>query len=421
MKKTFAVLLAMIMLFGATAMADTIHLVAPFCGYSPEEIETAMAKEDGLTPTDKFRIAVTEGMAEDYPDYEVEWVNWGWSEPLDQKQRSLFAAGEIPDVVAGETFIPTYANEGLLAPLPEDIVNSVYPSFLWNDPEGNPVAVAYRTSIFLLFYNKDLMAAAGLDPETPPTTWEEWKEMSDAITAAGNGEFYGGGIPTFPHAGGALRATPFFRQSGTDFAIDGTENLSDPMLQDTLQFIREMNANFPEGLGNGADESPLWDAFNNGTIGFAVDGGWRAAECIKADLNWGVCPLPTRDGTIGNCTVGTVYLAVPKEGAHVEQAFDVLRETLKEENDIHWLEECSCPGQRSIIDNEELYADNITLKLMMDGLKNGTYSGVAVFSKNDSAIWEIINRQVLQRLTMTDDPIETICADAQAQIQMLQQ
>ena len=422
MKKLFALVLVMLLVFSATAMAEEkIHMVAPMSGYSQDQIDAAYAKDTGLTGTDNFRIGVTLGMLEDYPEYDVEWVDWGWSETLDSKQRSLFAAGEIPDVVSGETFIPTYAYEGLLAPLPQDIIDMVYPSFLWYDENGDAVAVAYRTSIFLLWYNKDLMAAAGLDPETPPTTWEEWKQMSDAITAAGNGEFYGGGIPTFPHAGGALRATPFFRQNGTDFAIDGQENLSDPALQETLQFIRDMNANFPEGLGNGADESPLWDAFNKGTIAFAVDGGWRQAECINNNLNWGVCPLPTRDGTVGNCLVGTVYLAVPKDGAHVEQAFDIIREVLKAENDIHWLEEGSCPGNREVIDNEELYADSVGLTLMMDGLKNGTYSGVAVFSKNDSAIWEIINRQVLQRLTMTDDPIETICADAQAQIQMLQQ
>ena len=308
-----------------------------------------------------------------------------------------------------------------MSPLPQDIVDLVNPTFLLYDPDGVPVGVAVKSSIFLLFYNKDLMAAAGLDPETPPTTWEEWKQMSDAITAAGNGEFYGGGIPSFPHAGGALRATPFFRQCGTDFAIDGQDNLSDPALQETLQFIREMNANFPEGLGNNAEEGPLWDAFNAGTIAFAVDGSWRGSACVSNGLNWGVCQLPTKDGTPGNCLVGSIILSVSSTGAHKEEAFNLLRECLVEENEMVWLTESVCPPLNSIINNEELYADDVVLMSEMDALKNGTYGGLAVFEKNDSAIWEIIVQQVLARVTMTEDGIATICSDAQAQIRQLLQ
>ena len=203
--------------------------------------------------------------------------------------------------------------------------------------------------------------------------------------------------------------------------MDGKDNLSDPDLQATLQFIREMNRNFPEGLGNNSEEDPLWNAFNAGTIAFAVDGSWRAAAATSNDLNWGVAQLPTRDGKAGNCLVGTIYLSVSSSSANKEAAFDVLRECLAEKNETIWLTESVCPPLKSIIDDESNYADDPVLMMEMEALKNGTYSGLAVFSKNDSAVWEIINRQVLARVTMTEDDIATICADAQAQIAMLLQ
>ena len=138
-------------------------------------------------------------------------------------------------------------------------------------------------------------------------------------------------------------------------------------------------------------------------------------------LNWGVCQLPTKDGTPGNCLVGSIILSVSSTGAHKEEAFNLLRECLVEENEMVWLTESVCPPLNSIINNEELYADDVVLMSEMDALKNGTYGGLAVFAKNDSAIWEIIDQQVLARVTMTEDDIATICSDAQAQIRQLLQ
>ncbi|HPU16197.1 MAG TPA: extracellular solute-binding protein, partial [Polymorphobacter sp.] len=135
----------------------------------------------------------------------------------DQKQRAAITAGDPPSVVAGETFMPTYANSGILEPLPQDIVDAVNPSFLIKDKNGVPMAVAHKASIFMLFYNKKLLADAGLDPEAEIKTWEDWQNAARTVTEKGNGEVWGGGIPTFPHFGGSLRATPFFRQKGTDF------------------------------------------------------------------------------------------------------------------------------------------------------------------------------------------------------------
>ena len=401
---------------------EKISLTVPtLVGYGQEQIDTANAKDGGPAYDDNYYIAVAASIAKDYPEYDVNYADWGWAESLDAKQRSLFAAGNAPDVVAGETFIPSYANEGLLEPLPQDIIDSVNPTYLCYDPDGNPVAVAYKTSIFMLFYNKDLLSKAGLDPDTPPTTWDEFKEMSDKITAAGNGEFYGGGIPSFPHAGGALRATPFFRMNGTDFAVDGKQNLTDPKLQEVLQFIRDMNANFPEGLGNGTDESPLWDAFKKGQFAFAINGTWQEAESTNAGMNWGVAPLPTKDGsTKGNCTVGTVYLAVPKDAQHKDASFNIIRECLKQENEELWLKGSYAPALNSILDDESKYADDVALKAEVSELKAGTYSGLATFSKNDSSIWEIVDQQVLQRTTMTNDDIATICSDAASQISSLE-
>ncbi len=141
--------------------AEKIHLTVPKVGYNQDQINTANAKEGGPTYEDRYYMTVTENLAKNLPDYEMEYVDWGWGETLDQKQRALFAAGSAPDIVAGETFIPSYAAEGLLEPLPQEIVDLVNPSFLVYDNDGKAVAVAYKSSIFMIFYNKALLQHLG--------------------------------------------------------------------------------------------------------------------------------------------------------------------------------------------------------------------------------------------------------------------
>ena len=421
--RTTALILVLVMAFALTASGsgDTIRMVAPQLGFNDDQIAAREAAGEIDNPFNQYYIGVRDALGAEYPEYDIEYVDWGWAETLDQKQRSLIAAGDAPDLIAGEIFIPTYASEGILEPLPDDIVDMSNPSFLVYDNDGRAVAVAHKASIFMLFYNKDILSAAGLDPDKPPTTWDEWKSMSDQITAAGNGEFWGGGVPSFPHAGGALRATPFFRQNGTDFYKDGKVNLDDPKLQETLSFIREMNRNLPAGLGNGADEGPLWDAFQKTkNIGFVVDGSWQASGSARNNVNWGVAPLPLPEGGVeGNCLVGAVYHGVPKTAANKEASFNLIRTALREDLQKIWIDETVCVPLNSIINNTSLYEHNETLMVAMNALKGGQYSGLASFPKNDSQVWEIINQKLLARTTMTEDDIAAICGDALREIEPL--
>lgn len=403
----------------SSKVTEKINLVAPQLGYNDTQIATATKLADpNATETVNYYTSVRKSIEKDYPNYNVDYVDWGWGEQLDQKQRTLLSSGDAPSLVAGETFIPTYANEGILSPLPQDIVDSVNPSFLVYDANKKAVAVAYKSSTFMLFYNKDLIKKAGLDPENPPKTWSEWQKNSDAITKAGKGAYYGGGVPSFAGLGGGLRATPFFRQLSTDFGKDGKSNLSDANLKKTLQFIRDMNANLPAGVGNNSDESAMWNAFEKTqTIAYAINGSWQAFGATANKMNWGVAALPIADGgKDGNCMVGSVYLAVPKAAKNQDACFNLIREALKSDNLMHWIKNVVPVPLNSIINDTASYASDKTLTVAMGQIKSGTYSGLATFSKNNSAIWDIIDQKVLARTTMTTDSIDKICSDGETEI-----
>ncbi|RDE09378.1 sn-glycerol-3-phosphate ABC transporter substrate-binding protein UgpB [Pelagibacterium lacus] len=55
----------------------------------------------------------------------------------------------------------------------------------YTDTEGNMLSMPFNSSTPILYYNKDVFAAAGLDPETAPATWEDIESFSQAILDSG--------------------------------------------------------------------------------------------------------------------------------------------------------------------------------------------------------------------------------------------
>jgi len=58
----------------------------------------------------------------------------------------------------------------------------------YTDTEGNMLSMPFNSSTPILYYNKDVFEAAGLDPEIAPATWEEMEAFSRQIIEAGAAE-----------------------------------------------------------------------------------------------------------------------------------------------------------------------------------------------------------------------------------------
>ena len=392
-------------------------------GYGMTDEEFAAAKAN--PPTDNYVLAkmlVNEWVEKINPNIDVSFQNWGWAEPLDQKQRASILSGVPPDIVHGEVFMPVYAMQDILEPLPQDIVDKVHPNFLINDSEGRPVAVSPSGAIFLLFYNRGLLRELGLPEDPVINTWEDWKNLSEQITEKGGGDIWGGGIPTFPHMGGALRVAPFIRQMGLDFGAGSTPTLNTPEWQELLTYIREMNKNIPPGIGNNPDEGPHWNLWTSDQkIVFAVDGFWRIREAAVNNVDAGTMnlPLPT-GGSYANCLVGFNYHGVTRASQNKEAAFDVIRAILNPESQLIIAQDVGrVVALRSILEDPATYEDLPLLQAGLDAFLSYDIQGLPVWDKNDAQVWELINTRVLARATITNDPVDVILSEAQAEIERL--
>ena len=92
------------------------------------------------------------------------------------------------------SFFPKFADANALVPLSEiegaNIAEDWEPLFdpaIWGlgERNGEAYGLPFLQSGISFVWNKALFEAAGLDPETPPKTWDELIAVCDALTAAG--------------------------------------------------------------------------------------------------------------------------------------------------------------------------------------------------------------------------------------------
>ena len=165
---------------------------------------TALGEDSSWTnDTDVLRIAsvssgsqlfANELFSSLYPDIKLEWVEMG-QEDLHTKITSAFAANNCDyDLIwSYAANVAEWASMGYL----EDITDRIDPELMADLNPGSFDSVVYKdrfyglprfTSVNLLWYNKALFEAAGLDPETPPATWDEFVDYCKKTTYDSDGD-----------------------------------------------------------------------------------------------------------------------------------------------------------------------------------------------------------------------------------------
>jgi ABC-type glycerol-3-phosphate transport system substrate-binding protein len=151
----------------------------------------------GLTGTDGAVFAtLLEQFSKENPDVCLRSEGIPW-DTFFQKYPTATAAGTPPDMVifhAAE--VQQMAAEGLMTPLEEamfadgSVKKENYNTTLINQitVDGQTMAVPFDYHGWLLWYNKSLIEAAGLDPETLPKNGTEFIEWAQKLTTDVNGK-----------------------------------------------------------------------------------------------------------------------------------------------------------------------------------------------------------------------------------------
>lgn len=217
---------------------------------------------------------------------------------LYQKALTAVAGNDGPDIVAmSASRLPQFADEGMFLPLDDYYEDASHESDALAPAaveasifDGKNYGVPVNYAPMMLYYNKDLFAAAGLDPEAPPATWDEFAAMVPKLTvdanADGKPEQYA--IAIGDHETIAIVPSLLWGTGGGIVSEDGkTSELGSAETIEALEFwvsqIKDQKAS-PIGLG-GADADKL---FQTGKAATVIVGPWMTSGFTEAGLNFGL-------------------------------------------------------------------------------------------------------------------------------------
>ncbi|MBD5785613.1 sugar ABC transporter substrate-binding protein [Cellulosimicrobium terreum] len=192
------------------------------------------------------------------------------------------------------------------------------------DADGNMWAVPIAAYGQGLHYNRTLFEQAGLDPDQPPTTWDEVREA--AKTIADETGVAGYATMTTSNTGGWILTTLTDAFGGSVQDFDGetaTATVDTPEVEEVLDLLHEMRwADNSMGSNFLYDWGGINQDFAAGQIGMYVSGGGNYGNLftqngMKPD-DYGVTVIPLEDG--GGVLGGGTLAAVSATASADEQA-----------------------------------------------------------------------------------------------------
>ncbi|MGF1577506.1 MAG: ABC transporter substrate-binding protein [Cyanophyceae cyanobacterium] len=263
-------------------------------------------------PLARFIETYVEEFEAEYPDIEVETVFGG---NYVENQSQIVAAqrgGTPPDVsilLSQElrTLISLDVVESMQPlidadPEGEAMMADFFPGFMRNSTlDGEIWSIPFQRSTPVLYYNKEIFAEAGLDPEAPPTTWEELIEVAQQLTerdAQGQVTRYGVAIPTGDRS--TWLTEGLIMQSGGslyDVDSDGrVATIDTPAMREAMQYIYDLQQTHevsPQGViawgtvpNDFAAENVAMIYHSTGSLGFIRE---------NADFEFGTTFLPANE------------------------------------------------------------------------------------------------------------------------------
>ncbi|WP_185819476.1 ABC transporter substrate-binding protein [Salibacterium salarium] len=286
------------------------------------DAETTLTFWNRLPELESHFQSFIEKFEEEHPDIAINMENLGASG--NQQFQTAINNDELPDIFVRANVMPVrqLVEQNQLKNLNEIFTDEIRDNFrdgTWSenftvlDDDVYQLPLYSGNSSVMMFYNKDVLDTVGMTEEEVPQTWEEMMKVGKKINEQSNGSIYG---LTLGAEAGWL-SDMFISQMGTsitpsmhtsidvgkqinyqngevDFATDG--NI------ETIEFINDLqdaNVLDPQSVEN--DEPTALANFAAGRAAFFFGGNWTGANLVNEETgagfeNWGVAPMPTKNG-----------------------------------------------------------------------------------------------------------------------------
>jgi ABC-type glycerol-3-phosphate transport system substrate-binding protein len=298
MKKVLMFLLVLL-------VASTVFLMA-----AGQEEGTVTLKVMNYAQVEKAFVEINEAFMVLHPDVMIDYEPTPYDN-FNQKYGAAIATQSGPDVTMNElnqvyetadAFVPL---NGKLESEPEvfDDLLAYNMMYRYMDPSGPLLMMPMAYNGNVMYFNKDILRQAGLDPENPPQTWDDFEKACDAIKQIG--------IAPVAMAGGAVplvwdwpEVQKNFWKSEKDILEFGRGNIpwTDPRMQKGLKHLASMADSelFQEGWPTIQGIPDALDLFSSGGAAFIGSiisdvANWKQYEDALGQEKVGVMLWPAID------------------------------------------------------------------------------------------------------------------------------
>ncbi len=294
-----------------------------------------------------------------------------------QRVAASLAAGEGPDVVQlFYGWVGAWQRAGYVEPLPKEyfpdaeIQETFIPMIEAVNIDGDYYGLPTAVRALALFYNKDHFVEAGLDPESPPATWDEFIDAAKALTIARGPRFERIGYGVAPAGQDHhLVRTVLMNQLGTPpYSADNTEVLyGNDIGAEALDFYTSWQTEHEIGV---TEFIPGTSGYREGfhtqaNISMIIDGSFAiGAVQNNAQFDWGVAELPTFDNGVqsnfGSFWMNGLTPNAFENDAKLEAASRFIKFVTSEDAMQLWLDVVGeLPAAQALVDDPALTADPV--------------------------------------------------------------
>ncbi len=298
MKKMMSVLLAAMMLLSLLAVP----------ALAEDQVLTVVTWDATTTP---YLIAQKEAFEASHPGVTIEYVDVA-SQDYGIKATTMLEGKDQSDVfmIKEIDYLIKWQAQGFTAPLSDYIAAESYDlsGFVGTEAnyavDGVQYAIPFRSDFWVLYYNKDLFDAAGVEYPSIDMTWDQYAELAKKMTDKDKNIF-----GTHYHT---------WLSAVVNWAVcDGVNTLADRNYDDLLYFYKlyqdlEDNGacmSYAELKAAGLHYSA---AFANGNIAMMPMGYWYVSTLIgynkdgTCNFNWGITSVPHAENVAAGSSFGNL-------------------------------------------------------------------------------------------------------------------
>ncbi len=284
------------------------------------------------------------GMIDEYetnhPDVRVKWVDVSGGEAAEKFLAAL--VGKTPPDLVNIYDLPRFLQFNVLADM-DSLVSAAdkdkrLPNF-WNGVgyyQGRNYVIPWYSGVSMLWYNRALYEAAGLDPDQPPQSIDEMLEMGRIIHHQ-TGKY---GVSWRLHPSLGTPAWALLRLDGFWPLFDDgftRTTINSPKARAIFQKWIDAYQNGtlpPEALAAGHRDDVNW--FIEGrTAMFPFSGGW-ITRYFDASFEKKAVPAQQPRGALGLVPANNQALVVPRMSPHVKEAVEFGLFVTNDENQLEF-------------------------------------------------------------------------------------